>query len=127
MITDDSEVIVFKEEDMRNLHTAAFAIATLLTLPTMGLAATAAGAARMHEIKGVVRFVDPTTLAITRLAPYGERRMTFELKPSTEREGHMRVGSTVEVRYRAEGNRRVATDVIVEHAKEPPSISGSHQ
>ena len=112
---------------MRNVRTVAMVIGAVLSLPAMGLAATAASAMRIHETKGVVRFIDPIKLEITALPQFGERRMTFVLNPSTEREGSMKVGSTVDVRYRGEANRRIATDVTVEHAKELPSVSALHQ
>jgi hypothetical protein len=42
--------------------------------------------------------------------------MSFALSPSTHREGNVKVGSPVEVRYRTEANHRVATVVAAEGA-----------
>ena len=111
-----------KENHMRNIQTASIVLAALLILPVKGLASPAS---RTHEVTGVVTFMDATTLAI-RQRPYG-RNMRFALNPSTEREGPVRVGSTVDVRYRTEADRRVATVVTRERAKAWPSTSGSHQ
>ncbi len=52
--------------------------------------------------------------------------MTFTLHPSTEREGELKVGSTVDVRYEDAADRRIATVVAIEHAKLPPHTSPSH-
>ena len=52
--------------------------------------------------------------------------MTFTLRPSTEREGDLKVGSTVVVRYQDKPDHRIATLVEVEHAKVPPHTSPSH-
>ena len=112
---------------MRSIRTAAFVIGTLLSVPAIGLAATPAGATRTRETMGVVRFVDPTTLEIRRLPQLGERTMRFTVNRSTQVDRRLRVGATVDVRYRTEDNRRIATGVMVEHAKQRPSISGSHQ
>jgi hypothetical protein len=37
--------------------------------------------------------------------------MSLTLNPSTQREGDVKVGSTVEVRYRTEANQRLAAVV----------------
>ena len=108
---------------MSNLRTAAIVVAALASAPAAGLAsprpdmsqpkagaaAVASSRQTMHATKGVVRSMDSTTLVIRR-SPSG-RDMRFALNPSTQREGNVKVGSTVEVRYRNEGNRRVATVV----------------
>jgi transcription elongation GreA/GreB family factor len=52
--------------------------------------------------------------------------MTFTMRPSTEREGDLKVGSTVTVRYQDTADHRLATIVAVEHAKLPPHASPSH-
>ena len=105
---------------MRNIQTASIVLGALLILPGLAFSATA-----LHETKGVVTSVDATTLAI-RQWPYG-RNMRFALNPSTERDGTVKVGSTVDVRYRTEANQKVATVVTREHAKASPSTSGAHQ
>ena len=53
--------------------------------------------------------------------------MTFVLNPSTDRVGNVKVGTTVDVRYRTEAEQHIATAVTVVHAKQPPSAPGSHQ
>jgi uncharacterized membrane protein len=53
----------------------------------------------MHATNGVVKFVDANKVTITRSPQYG-RAMIFVLNPSTERVGNVRVGSTVDIRYR---------------------------
>jgi hypothetical protein len=124
---------------MRNILTAAIVTGTLLTLPAIGLAsplATGAPAeasrkvstalAPTHATKGVVTYVDATKLSIERSPRYGGIT-TFLLKPSTEREGNVKVGSPVEVRYRTEAHQRIATVVTVEHAKAAPSGPASQQ
>jgi hypothetical protein len=82
----------------------------------------------MHATKGVVKSVDATTLVITR-SPRNGREMTFVLNPSTERDGNVTVGSTVEVRYRTEANQRVATVISVQGHQQPTSTGTtlSHQ
>ena len=125
---------------MRNLRTAAMIVGTLLTVPAIGLAApstdishakragsTAAttGQAPMHATKGVVKAMDATKLVIRR-SPSGPD-MSFALNPSTAREGNVKVGSTVEVRYRTEANQKVATAVALARTKPMPSAPASHQ
>jgi hypothetical protein len=85
-----------------------------------------AAKATVHATKGVVKFVDTNKLVITR-SPQSGREMTFVLNPSTERVGTMKVGSTVDVRYRTEAEQRVATAVTVVHVKQPPFARGSQQ
>ena len=52
--------------------------------------------------------------------------MTFVMRPSTEREGDLKVGSPVTVRYENEPDHRIATHVEVDHAKVAPHASSSH-
>ena len=126
---------------MRNILTAAIMTGTLLTMPALGLAAQAtpapqatppassnssAAQAPMHATKGVVSFVDATKLTIERSPRYGGV-LTFVLNPSTEREGNIKVGSNVEVRYRTAEHQRIATVVTVEQAKAAPSTTASQQ
>ena len=117
---------------MWNMRFAAVVVGVLLAIPAMGLAAPCASDPQspspttnhpsnaqraMHATKGVVKSVDVTTLVITR-SPRNGREMTFVLNPSTERDGNVTVGSTVEVRYRTEANRRVATVISVQDHKQ---------
>jgi hypothetical protein len=110
---------------MKNIGTAAVLIGALLTIPPIGIASTRAAslpskeatskhsAASTHATKGIVKSVDDKKLVVARSARSG-REMTFVLNPSTEREGNVTVGSTVEVRYRTEKKQRVATVVSVQ-------------
>jgi len=79
-----------------------------------------------HIAKGDVKFVDASTLVIRQISPYPGRNMTFTMRPSTEREGNLKVGETVTVRYQATADHRVATIVEVDHAKVAPQTSPSH-
>jgi Cu/Ag efflux protein CusF len=105
---------------------SAVAVAVATAAPTTALAKTSAPQASIHDAKGVVKFVDSSTLVIRQISPYNGRSMTFSMRPSTEREGDLRVGSTVAVRYQNAPNQRIATVVAVEHAKLPPHYSPSH-
>ena len=134
---------------MKNLRIAANVVGLLTALPALGLAQASArtpnGAASshssaeagtqvltantkatVHATKGVVKSIDANRLVIKR-TPQGGREMTFVLSPSTERSGDVKVGSTVDVRYRTDAEQRIATAVTVVHAKQPASSSGSHQ
>ena len=134
---------------MKNLRIAATMVGLLAALPASGLAQssvwalpptnvtfshsatdvgiqTSSANVPVHATKGVVRFVDANKLVIKR-TPQDGREMTFVLNPSTERSGDVKVGSTVDVRYRADKDQRIATAVTVVHAKQPPSAPGSHQ
>lgn len=102
------------------------AAAVATAAPTTALANTSAPQAPTHAAKGVVKFVDSSTLVIRQISPYTGRNMTFSIRPSTEREGELRVGSTVDVRYQSAPNTRIAIVVAVEHAKLPPHYSPSH-
>jgi hypothetical protein len=63
-----------------------------------------------HAVSGVVKSIDATTLVITRPRKTpGE--MTFALDSSTEREGPVAVGDTIEVRYHTDGHTLVATAI----------------
>ena len=79
-----------------------------------------------HIAKGAVKFVDASTLVIQQSSPYVGKSMTFVMRPSTEREGDLKVGSTVTVRYENEPDHRIATLVEVDHAKVAPHASSSH-
>ena len=117
---------------MRKTHVAGLLLGALVALPTFASAAensvaAPTAASRPHMVKGVVRSIDDSKLVIERLPQATERRMTFVVEPSTERQGMVRVGSTVDVRYQREADRRIATEVTVERAKAMPSTSGAHQ
>jgi hypothetical protein len=79
----------------------------------------------VHATKGIVKFVDAHKLVVRR-RPQEVRERTFVLNPSTERSGVVKVGSTVDIRYRSDGDKQIATAVTVVHASNPPSVSGSH-
>jgi hypothetical protein len=114
---------------MRNIRTTAIVIA-LSMLPALGWAAPApapaSAAAReirtvvvrapMHATRGIVRFVDANRLVISR-SPRASREMVFTVTPATERLGHVRVGSVVDVRYRTHHRQQVATAITVEHGR----------
>jgi Cu/Ag efflux protein CusF len=117
------------------VRTSTLVLGTVLSLSAMAFAAaetTASAAAlansapQVHTAKGSVKFVDSSTLVIHQISPYSGRNMTFVMRPSTEREGDLKAGSTVTVRYENEPDHRVATVVEVEHAKVSPSTSPSH-
>lgn len=136
---------------MKNLRIAVTVLGLLTALPAFGLAQSGAGTlpprdataghssteadtqtltantnATVHATKGVVKFVDANTLVIKR-TPQDGRETTFVLNPSTQRSGDVKVGSTVDVRYRTEAKQRVATAVTVVHARQPSSAPGSHK
>jgi hypothetical protein len=67
-----------------------------------------------HATKGVVKAVSTTTLVVTTRMAGKRSDTTFVLTPSTQKEGALAAGSTVEIRYRTEGKQRIATAVSVE-------------
>jgi hypothetical protein len=69
-----------------------------------------------HATKGVVKTVSATALVITRRTAGKRTDTSFVLTLSTQKEGVLAAGSTVEIRYRTEGNQRIATAVSVEDA-----------
>jgi hypothetical protein len=120
---------------MSNLRATAIIIGALATIPARGFALPSADTSQpkpaalsaatskptTHATKGVVKSMDTSTLVIRR-SPSGPD-MRFTLNPATEREGNVKVGSTVEVRYRTEAHQRVATVVATAH---PKTSSGVH-
>ena len=88
-------------------------------LPGQAFQTSRAGAqsakATMHATKGVVTFVDANTLVITRSKRHW-KETSFVLNSSTERVGTVKVGSTVDVRYRSEADHKIATAVTVERS-----------
>lgn len=63
-----------------------------------------------HAVNGVITFVDTSTLVIIRS---GKRptEMTFSLSATTRRQGPLRAGSTVSIRYLTDRGLLVATGV----------------
>lgn len=74
-----------------------------------------AASATVHATKGVVKSVDATTLVITKMAGKGAET-TFVLNPSTQKQGDISIGASVDVRYHTEGKSKVATAVSVAKA-----------
>ena len=70
-----------------------------------------------HATTGIVTFVDPSTLVIVRSVKNASE-ISFVLTPSTCRDGEVKVGSMVSVRYLTERRALVATGVFVhEHRR----------
>lgn len=97
--------------------------AVLLITPTLAFATPAQQAARpstqqaakasaTHATSGVVRSIDATTLIISR-GKTSAATETFRLSPAAERTGEVAAGARVEVRYRDEGGRLLATVIRV--------------
>ena len=114
---------------MRNLRSTAIAVAWLTILPAAGFAAplaqtthsksssaAKANHAATHATRGVIKTVDDKTLVVSHTGKSGHD-MTFVLDPSTEKVGTMNVGSTVDVRYRTEDKKHIATAVTVVNEK----------
>lgn len=115
---------------MSTVRTSILVVGAFLSLSAMAVAAvetaTPNQALANHTARGAVKFVDSSTLVIHQISPYSGHNMTFIMRPSTEREGDLKVGSTVTVRYENEPDHKVATVVEVDHAKVPPHTSPSH-
>ena len=88
-----------------------------LVVLLIGLLSAAPG---VRATRGVVRFVDARTLVIVRSPQYG-RELRFQLEPTTERYGEVKVGAIVDVRYVTKGTRSIATAVTVEHPQNASS------
>ncbi len=69
-----------------------------------------------HAVRGVVTKIGATFLVL-RTSKSRPIDLPFVLTPSTLREGPIEIGSTVSVRYRIEGNSRVAIAVTVRVTK----------
>lgn len=128
---------------MNTLLRASVLFGVLMAIPGAGLASARSGdrtsktaatdqastaQIATHATKGVVKAIDATSLVITRSG--GKRReMIFVLNPTTERDGNLAVGSTVEVRYRNEGRQLLATVVSVQERKqqEAANKTSSHR
>jgi hypothetical protein len=63
----------------------------------------------VHATRGVVRSIDATTLVVARPKSRGD--IVFKLSPTLHRDGQIKAGSTVSVRYRDEGKDHVATAI----------------
>lgn len=120
-----STVVARKGTDMSTVRISTMVLGAFLSLSTIVFAAaeTVASAAELansapqvHTAKGSVKFVDSSILVIQQVSPYSGKNMTFVLRPSTEREGDLKVGSTVTVRYENEPDHRIATLVEVARA-----------
>ena len=108
------------------LSLSALALAAAETVAPVEVFASTSSQSSTHIAKGAVKFVDASTLVIQQSSPYVGKSMTFVMRPSTEREGDLKVGSTVTVRYENEPDHRIATLVEVDHAKVAPRASSSH-
>ena len=113
---------------MKSFHAVAV-LSLLLTVPVFAQttpapkasAAKAAPAAKpaatptVHATKGVVKSVDATSLVISKVAGKGPDT-TFMLNSSTQKQGTLVAGASVDVRYHKEGKDNVATAVTVHEA-----------
>jgi hypothetical protein len=119
---------------MSTSGTAVVLLGILLTVPARGFVSTrwsdpqsattqvATALVATHATKGIVKSVDATSLVIIR-SVMKRKDMAFVLNPATQREGHVAVGSMVEVRYRSEESQQVATAIRVrEH--HPSEVAG---
>jgi hypothetical protein len=110
-------------QNMRRVLTTALVVGAIWAMPAIGFAQTgkagtqpaaqhaAKTAVADHSTRGVVKSIDATSLVITRS---GKNRgdMTFELNPSTKRDGTINVGTPVSVRYHDDGKMLIATAVM---------------
>ena len=112
---------------MRRITQAAVVIG-LLMLPASVFAQSTAGSSPpksttsktlVHATKGVVTFVDANKLVIAR-SPKSKKETSFVVNQATEGVGSVKVGSTVDVRYRTEAEQKIATAVTVEHSRSQP-------
>jgi hypothetical protein len=69
-----------------------------------------------HSSKGVIQSITASALVITRRVAGRSIETSFAVTPSTERAGVVSAGRLVEVRYRTEGSKRVATTITGEAA-----------
>jgi hypothetical protein len=69
-----------------------------------------------HALSGVVKSVDATMLVVTR-AGKTPHEMTFVLSPTTLREGSIRAGARVQIRFRTDGRTQVATAILATPSK----------
>jgi hypothetical protein len=97
---------------MGNVVATAFLVTAFTAAPLLAFGAAPAAAPKVanHATVGVVKSMSDTTLVISRT---GKKKgeMTFVVQPSTTRQGALSVGSTVSVRYHADGKMNVATAI----------------
>ncbi len=78
-----------------------------------------------HAVRGVVKSISSFYVVIVTGSGKKAREMTFDLAPSTERDGNITIGAIVSVRYRVEGRKLVATAVSAPSPKQSPAqVSG---
>jgi hypothetical protein len=126
MSPDGDDAVKKEKSPMKKMFQAAVMAAAVLAVPGLSLAAQTTPAAKpaakaakpaapaTKTAHGVVKSMDATTLVVT---PKGGKDLTFALDNSTQKEGNPAVGSTVTVKYKAEGTTMTATDVKAEAAK----------
>jgi hypothetical protein len=100
------------------MASAAFAQTAPATKPAPAAKkpAAAAPAAATHATTGVVKSIDDSKLVISKSATKGPET-TFAVNASTQKEGTIAAGTTVDVRYKTEGKEKVATAISVHEAK----------
>ena len=101
------------------MASAAFAAQTAPAKPAAAAkkeAAKPAPAAATHATTGVVKSIDDSKLVISKSATKGPET-TFAVNSSTQKEGTIAAGTTVDVRYKTEGKEKVATAISVHEAK----------
>lgn len=76
-----------------------------------------------HAVRGIVKSLSTRTMAITRASRRADL-LTFVLDASTVRAGTIAVGALVSVRYRFEGDTRVATAVTARDDRLPSPPRG---
>ncbi len=110
---------------MKYLRVAAVLASLVLVVPAVGFAqsttqakpapkARSSAAPAMSATKGVVKSIGEDSLVITRGR---SRTITFMLNSSTQRQGDVVVGATVDVRYHMDGKSRVATAIAAQAAR----------
>ena len=103
---------------MRITLAAVFVMVGLILVPSMALAGVAQPAEsrgpdnNVHATRGVVKSIDDATLVVAR--PKNRGDITFKLGPTLHRDGQIKAGATVSVRYRDEGKEHIATAVSLQ-------------
>jgi uncharacterized protein DUF5666 len=87
---------------------------------------TKASTPASHATTGVVKSIDDTTLVITKHGKQSSA-MTFVIDPSTQREGSIQVGSSVSVRYHADGKKLIASAIAIQQPKQTASHSAAQK
>jgi hypothetical protein len=120
---------------MRRKATAKLLVGALVVVPLVLFAAASNAQAQTssknaathpgtHATTGVIKTVDDKTLVITRPGKK-PAEMTFTMSASTAREGTMRAGSPVSVRYRQDGPTYLATAITVRPTTQQASNKSS--